>query len=86
VQAAEVDNSIRLIVRDRGIGIPQVLREQVFQPFFSTHKNSSGLGLSIVKQLTEQHGGTVRLLEPEEGEGCVVEVLLPLPLVPEDQA
>lgn len=79
VQAEEVDNVIRLTVRDKGIGIPQILREQVFQPFFSTRKNSSGLGLSIVRQLTEQHGGTVRLLEPEEGEGCVVEVRLPLP-------
>lgn len=77
-------NCVCLAVLDHGPGIAEDLREVVFTPFFSTKANCAGLGLAIVRQLAEQHSGQVRLLEPEAGTGCVVEVCLPLPALPED--
>ncbi|WP_417911628.1 two-component system sensor histidine kinase NtrB [Candidatus Electronema sp. TJ] len=77
-------NCVCLAVLDRGPGIAEELREVIFTPFFSTKANCAGLGLSIVRQLAEQHGGKVRLLEPEDGPGCVMEVCLPLPSLPDE--
>lgn len=77
-------NAVCLAVLDHGPGIAEDLREVVFTPFFSTKANCAGLGLSIVRQLAEQHGGCVHLLEPETGTGCVAEVCLPLPSLPDE--
>ncbi len=53
--------SIELVVRDNGHGIPHALLTRVFEPFFSTKPEGegSGLGLAIVTEVVEQHGGTV---------------------------
>lgn len=77
-------NCICLAVLDRGPGIAEDIREVIFAPFFSTKANCAGLGLPIVRQIAEQHGGRVRLIESETDTGCVVEVCLPLPALPED--
>lgn len=77
-------NSICITVSDQGPGIPADLREAVFMPFFSTKIGCAGLGLAIVRQLAEQHDGTVSILAPENSQGCVMEVCLPLPALPEE--
>jgi two-component system sensor histidine kinase PilS (NtrC family) len=88
VKAREQDiqgrNSICITVIDRGNGIEPSLWETVFLPFFSTRTNCAGLGLAIVRQLAEQHGGKVNILTPEADQGCVVSLCLPLPQLPED--
>ncbi|MCI5150792.1 MAG: PAS domain-containing protein, partial [Candidatus Electrothrix sp. MAN1_4] len=78
----EQEDSLTLCIAvcDKGTGFPDTIREQVFTPFFSTREDSAGLGLAIVQQFVEQHGGTVELLEPEEG--SIVEIRLPLPASP----
>jgi two-component system sensor histidine kinase PilS (NtrC family) len=76
----ENSSTLCLIVADKGTGVRKDIREKVFTPFFSTREDSAGLGLAIVQQFVEQHGGTVELLEPEEG--CIVEIRLPLPALP----
>jgi len=67
----------RLTISDRGAGIPDHIRERVFEPFFTTRTNGTGLGLAVVRRLIELQEGTVALY-PREGGGTVVEVTLPI--------
>ena len=67
----------RIAVLDRGSGIPAEVLERVFEPFYTTKKTGTGLGLPIVKRLMELQGGTVSL-RPRAGGGTVAEVTLPL--------
>jgi len=71
-------SAISIQVIDQGPGIAEDIRDHIFTPFFSTHEDSTGLGLSIVKQLLELHGGTIALLEQEDA-GCAIEICIPLP-------
>ena len=66
-----------LEVLDRGAGVPEALIERVFEPYVSTKKRSSGLGLSLVRDITTQHGGTVTL-QNREGGGACARLTLPL--------
>jgi two-component system sensor histidine kinase PilS (NtrC family) len=77
-------NCICIAVIDRGPSVAENIREVIFTPFFSTKANCAGLGLPIVKQIAEQHGGSVQLQEPENSQGCVIEVCLPLPTLPDE--
>ncbi|WPD25006.1 MAG: ATP-binding protein [Candidatus Electrothrix scaldis] len=78
----EEQSSLCIAVIDKGTGFPNEIREKVFIPFFSTREDSAGLGLAIVQQFIEQHGGTVTLLAPEEG--SIVAIRLPLPALSGD--
>ena len=69
-------------VADTGCGVPESLRESVFQPFFRVDKSRSrekdgvGLGLSLVWEIAHLHGGGVRIRESGE-QGTTVELTLP---------
>ena len=72
---AEVD------VCDRGPGVPESLRERIFEPFFrlpghAEREGGIGLGLALVRQIAERHGGNVRCL-PREGGGSCFRLALP---------
>jgi two-component system sensor histidine kinase PilS (NtrC family) len=81
----EDQSVIQISVIDRGIGIAKEIREQIFAPFFSTREDGTGLGLAVVRQFIEQHGGSVAFLEPEDGVGSIVRIQLPLPISSEDE-
>jgi signal transduction histidine kinase len=66
----------RLIIRDTGPGVPDKLKEQIFQPFFTTRAKGMGLGLAIVKGIIEAHGGTIEE-RGREGEGAMFIITLP---------
>ncbi len=68
-----------ILVRDTGIGIAPEHLPLIFQPFFrvSNEVEGSGLGLSIAKQLVEQHGGTITV-ESQVGVGSVFTITLRL--------
>ena len=69
---------VRLTVRDRGPGVPEVDRERVFWPFYRVAGRTEGgvgLGLSIVRQIAERHGGRVEVQEATGG-GALFLVLL----------
>jgi signal transduction histidine kinase len=62
--AAETSNGepgVGVIVEDSGPGVPLELREQIFNPFFTSKKEGVGLGLSIVAKIVDDHRGTIRL-------------------------
>ncbi|HYO68051.1 MAG TPA: HAMP domain-containing sensor histidine kinase, partial [Archangium sp.] len=76
------DGHGRLSVRDHGPGIPEALQRTIFERFKKApakgeKKEGFGLGLYIVRQLVEAHGGHV-LVESREGEGATFTVELPL--------
>ena len=74
------DGTVVLAVEDDGPGIPDELREKVFERFFrgsSDRGGSSGLGLSIVRAVTQSHAGTVTLEPPLDGRGARFVVRLP---------
>lgn len=71
-------NAIRIEVTDQGPGIDAEIKDKIFQPFFSTRENGTGLGLAIVQQIVEHHGGEIQVLS-EQGKGCSMHILIPLP-------
>ncbi len=75
-----LNNSVVFQVEDNGPGIPAELKDRVFERFFrilGSKTSGSGLGLSIVKQVAELHGGYVELNSPPKGHGLLVEVFFP---------
>lgn len=70
------DGFIILAVEDNGEGMPPEDLGKVFQPFYTTKAQGTGLGMPIVKRLVELHGGDVRMVS-ESGKGTVVSVRLP---------
>jgi len=83
---------IEVRVLDSGPGIPPELREQIFNPFFTTKKSGVGLGLSIVSKIVDEHRGSIELLGGQrtggESGACFV-IFLPLAeqaVVPEAEA
>ena len=65
-------------VRDRGPGVPEVLRERVFEAFFTTKPpgQGTGLGLAVSSRIVRDHGGTIVVLD-RDGGGAVFRVELP---------
>jgi two-component system, NtrC family, sensor kinase len=63
-------NLIRLEVEDTGVGIPQEMMSQIFEPFYSTKEQDKGvgLGLSVVYGIIKEHHGSIRVTS-EEGKG-----------------
>ena len=63
-------------LRDNGVGIAPEIREKLFTPFVTTRAQGTGLGLSFVKKVIEDHGGQVRALDTLVG--ASFEMILPL--------
>ena len=62
---------------DNGPGISPELAEKIFEPFFSTKEEGSGLGLSIAKRVMDEHGGSIRILSTA-GSGATFVLKVPL--------
>lgn len=79
IALTRVASAARVIINDDGPGIPQEIRETVFQRFrrgdAARTRGGSGLGLAIVESIVRAHGGGVRLLA---GAGTTIEITLPL--------
>lgn len=68
--------SVEVEVRDYGCGIPAEQRARVFDPFFTTRKDGSGLGLSIAYQIARQHGGELQLGQVTPGTAMILRLPL----------
>ncbi|MFH0920275.1 MAG: HAMP domain-containing sensor histidine kinase [Fibrobacterota bacterium] len=72
------DNKIIVKISDAGSGIQPQNLEHVFEPFYTTRKGGTGLGMSIVRHIVEMHSGTIALYNNTPSPGLTVEVSLPL--------
>lgn len=66
--------TLHLLFSDTGPGIPDEIRERIFEPFFTNRQAGTGLGLAITKSLVEENGGEVRVVP---GEGAFFEIVFP---------
>ena len=66
-----------LEVRDDGPGVPEKMRERVFDPYYTTKSEGTGLGLAIVKKIVLEHGGSIACTASPEG-GATFRIRLPL--------
>jgi signal transduction histidine kinase len=72
------DNEFVILVGDSGAGIPEDLRQRVWEPFFTTKQRGTGLGLAIVRKRMQEAGGTARLINSANGAGARFELRVPL--------
>lgn len=76
VSGRRVGGEVVFAVADEGPGVPEPLRERVFEPFFTTRSDGTGLGLAVVRSVVCAHGGAVALAAQAAG-GAIFEVRLP---------
>ncbi len=77
VSSRRVGDEVLVRVIDTGPGMSADVRERVFQPYFSTKKSGTGLGLPTVRRIVREHGGTIELTS-EEGRGTQFAIRLPI--------
>jgi two-component system, sporulation sensor kinase E len=77
LQTGETGDGVWLSVTDTGGGIPQEQINRIFEPFYTTKKKGSGLGLMIVQRIVRAHNGRIEL-ESHVGRGTTFRIWLPL--------
>ncbi|HXD50399.1 MAG TPA: ATP-binding protein, partial [Burkholderiales bacterium] len=77
LQTGENDDGVWVSVGDTGGGIPQEQINRIFEPFYTTKKKGSGLGLMIVQRIVRAHNGRIEL-ESHVGRGTLFRIWLPL--------
>ena len=83
ITCKKIKKTIQINIDDDGPGIADEHKEKVFRPFYRVNKsrslkdNSVGLGLSIVEDIVNSHGGTVKLLNNPKGKGLRVSLFFP---------
>jgi two-component system sensor histidine kinase CreC len=82
ISLTAIDGKAELTIRDHGAGIPEYAREKVFDRFYSLRhhgagRKGTGLGLTLVKEAAELHGGTITLALADGG-GTLATLVLPL--------
>jgi two-component system NtrC family sensor kinase len=79
VRTAREGNKVLITTQDTGIGIPEEIRDKIFEAFFTTKQKVKGvgLGLSVCYGIIKDHGGEIRV-ESEEGKGTTFTISLPI--------
>src|SRR5947209_6524871 len=70
------NQDVMVEIEDTGPGVPADLKEQIFNPFFTTKKTGVGLGLAIVTKIVDAHGGSVRVTS-QPGRGACFQICFP---------
>jgi PAS domain S-box-containing protein len=77
MQTGETPEAVWVSVADTGGGIPEEQINRIFEPFYTTKKSGTGLGLMIVQRIVRAHGGRIEL-ESHGGRGTTFRLWLPL--------
>jgi signal transduction histidine kinase len=77
VRAAVEGDLLVIRIEDEGSGVPQELRESVFESFFTTKPTGTGLGLTVCRRIVTDHGGSISIEGRGSGRGASVRVTLP---------
>jgi two-component system, NtrC family, sensor kinase len=75
-EPGQLNGFVQVEIRDTGMGIPEENLEHIFDPFFTSKDEGSGLGLSISHQIVQEHGGYI-LVQSKVGEGTSFFINLP---------
>lgn len=81
IELINIENGIKVLIKDTGIGIPYKVRNLIFESFFRVDKSRSrklggaGLGLSIVKNIIEQHQGKISVSDSTYDGTCFIIIL-----------
>ena len=67
IDVSNEDEQIVVSVSDNGIGLPPSERDRLTEPYVTTRERGTGLGLAIVRKIMEDHGGTIRLEDRDNG-------------------
>ena len=74
---------VHIRVTDNGMGWPFRDKERLLEPYVTTRDTGTGLGFAIVKRIVEDHGGHIRLDDPENNaQGAVINLVLPINIAP----
>lgn len=77
VKTSMHDSTVEIGIVDNGIGIDEKYLNKIFDPYFTTKKEGSGIGLALSRRVIEQQGGSINV-ESRSGKGTAVTILLPV--------
>jgi len=77
IRIANVNNGLIIQFEDTGPGITEELRNNIFEPFFSTKDGGTGLGLTVSYNIVTSHGGILDVVKGE-GSGACFQIYLPM--------
>jgi two-component system, NtrC family, sensor kinase len=78
ISTRATDDTMELVIRDDGVGIPEEHLPHIFEPFYTTKESGgSGLGLAISQNIVERHGGSIGV-RSVVGEGTTFRIVLPI--------
>jgi signal transduction histidine kinase len=75
IGAEKTKNGIKIFVSDNGVGMPPEVKSRIFEPFYTHGKNGTGLGMTVVRKIIEDHKGEIKI-ESTPGEGTTFNILL----------
>ena len=71
------DQLLEIKISDDGSGMTEEVRKKIFNLYFTTKAKGTGIGLSIVQQIVDQHGGVISV-ESELGKGTTFSIVMPI--------
>ncbi len=78
IQTSLDDGGVKIQIKDTGTGIPEEILSKIFEPYFTTKSEGSGLGLTVVYKIVKEHGGELRV-HSRKGKGSSFIIFLPVP-------
>jgi signal transduction histidine kinase len=74
IGAKKTRDGIKLYVKDTGVGMPGEVQSRIFEPFFTHGKKGTGLGMTVVKKITDEHDAKIEI-DSVEGKGTTFNIL-----------
>ncbi len=80
IKSSRLDDKVAITIKDNGSGIPDEIKNKIFEPYFTTKDSGSGLGLTLVYKIMKEHSAEIRL-NSVEGEGTEFLFIFPVPQI-----